>query len=128
VPDRAVICRPPAPYQDYWAVLLWDAASGALPWPDDDYWHDGAGTTQNWHTGDEPWDGLSERSITVVLTIAHLVNMDPQACEPSNLAALCQLHHLRLDAQLHGRRAAVTRRAKRGQLTLLEVADAPGDV
>lgn len=33
------------------------------------------------------------RVIRIVLTCAHLVDMNPAACEPSNLAALCQRCH-----------------------------------
>lgn len=51
------------------------------------------------------------RPIKVVLTVAHLVDKDPMACDPSNLAALCQRCHLRLDAKQHGetRRVRMTR-------------------
>jgi hypothetical protein len=51
--------------------------------------------------------------IKIVLTIAHL-DHDPTNNNESNLAALCQLHHLRHDAQQHKANAAETRNRKKG--------------
>ena len=57
--------------------------------------------------------------VEVVLTVAHL---DPakgvEDCSDGNLKALCQLHHLRLDAKEHARHARETREAKSGQKRL----------
>lgn len=56
----------------------------------------------------------------VVLTVAHL-DHNPQNCIEENLAALCQRCHLRYDAELHRRNAALTRRRRlieAGQLVL----------
>lgn len=56
----------------------------------------------------------------VVLTVAHL-DHDPANCNPSNLRAWCQPHHLRYDARQHARNAAATRRRRQldaGQQTL----------
>lgn len=50
-----------------------------------------------------------KKIIKIVLTIAHLENPDPMDCRDENLAALCQMHHLQLDAKQHGRNAAATR-------------------
>lgn len=47
----------------------------------------------------------------VVLTCAHLDHV-PGNVHPSNLMALCQLHHLRFDAKHHAMNAAETRRKK----------------
>lgn len=48
---------------------------------------------------------------SVVLTVAHL-DHNPANCDPANLRAWCQPHHLRYDAQHHARNAAKTRRRK----------------
>lgn len=56
----------------------------------------------------------------VVLTVAHL-DHTPEHCSPANLLALCQLHHLRYDAQHHAATASRTRVQQReaaGQLAL----------
>ena len=37
--------------------------------------------------------------ITVRLQVAHLFNEDPADCDEANLVALCQYHHLSLDAR-----------------------------
>lgn len=55
--------------------------------------------------------------VRVVLTVAHLDHM-PEHCADDNLRALCQLHHLRLDARHHARNARDTRDRKRGQTRL----------
>ena len=39
-----------------------------------------------------------KKATRVTLTIAHLFNDDPMDADESNLMALCQLHHLGLDA------------------------------
>ena len=62
--------------------------------------------------GIEPLKGdPNQQAIKVVLTIAHL-DHDTTNNEYGNLKALCQRCHLRLDAELHKRNAAATRRAK----------------
>jgi hypothetical protein len=48
---------------------------------------------------------------TIVLTIAHL-DHTPENCDPSNLRALCQMHHLRHDAAHHAETARATRRER----------------
>ncbi len=60
----------------------------------------------------EAWslDGL--KSTKVVLTIAHL-DHDTKNNEDSNLAALCQLHHLRLDINHHKKNSRETIRKKK---------------
>lgn len=63
------------------------------------------------------------QAIKVVLTIAHL-DHDPrnngETGSRPNLAALCQMHHLRHDAAIHAENAAITRSAKRGQPDLFK--------
>ena len=56
--------------------------------------------------------------IRVVLTIAHL-DHTPENCAPGNLAALCQLHHLRHDTKHHAKNARATRERKSPQKRLL---------
>lgn len=59
----------------------------------------------------------------VILTVAHVHDPDPANCDPENLLALCQYHHLRLDHPMHMANAAKTRRAKKiaaGQMPLVE--------
>jgi glyoxylase-like metal-dependent hydrolase (beta-lactamase superfamily II) len=53
-----------------------------------------------------------QKFVKVVLTIAHL-DHTPENCDPSNLRALCQLHHLRYDAEHHRKNAAETRRSRK---------------
>jgi hypothetical protein len=76
----------------------------------------------------------SSKAIRVVLTCAHLDN-DTTNNEPSNLKALCQLHHLWLDAPYHAQNARKTRQAKNaakiadsGQLGLFELETPPAAV
>lgn len=52
------------------------------------------------------------KPIVIVLTIAHL-DHQPENCEPSNLRALCQRHHLAHDHDHHQANAQATRRARR---------------
>lgn len=55
--------------------------------------------------------------IRVILTIAHL-DHQPENCDPSNLRALCQRHHLAHDQDHHRRNAQATRRARSGTAEL----------
>lgn len=55
--------------------------------------------------------GDLHRLILIVLTTAHLADPDPSNCDPSNLAALCQRCHNRLDAPMRRSHAAATRKA-----------------
>lgn len=66
------------------------------------------------------WDEISgekPKPIVIVLTVAHL-DHDPQNCDPSNLRAWCQRHHLAYDHEHHQRNAQATRRSKSGNLDL----------
>lgn len=56
-------------------------------------------------------DGSTIKLIMIVLTIAHL-DHQPENCNPDNLRALCQRHHLAHDAQHHRQTAYATRKAK----------------
>lgn len=55
--------------------------------------------------------------IRIVLTIAHL-DHTPENCDPANLAAMCQRHHLAYDHDHHRANAQATRRANAGTLEL----------
>lgn len=55
--------------------------------------------------------------IRVILTIAHL-DHQPENCDPANLRALCQRHHLAHDHEHHRANSQATRRAKAGTLEL----------
>jgi hypothetical protein len=57
--------------------------------------------------------------VTIVLTIAHLDHM-PENCDPANLRALCQMHHLKYDAAHHAETARETRRASLNNLELFK--------
>lgn len=68
-------------------------------------WTQNAGQAETW-----AMDG--ERTIYVVLTIAHL-DHTPEHCAPENLRALCQRCHLTYDAGHHQQTAYATRRKNR---------------
>jgi 5-methylcytosine-specific restriction endonuclease McrA len=53
-----------------------------------------------------------QRVSRVVLTIAHL-DHTPENCEPENLKALCQRHHLAYDLDYHVEEGRKTREAKK---------------
>lgn len=55
--------------------------------------------------------------IEIVLTIAHL-DHTPENCDPSNLKAMCQRHHLAYDHQHHITNAYMTRKSKANTLEL----------
>lgn len=65
-------------------------------------------------SGDDP---EAPKIIVIVLTVAHL-DHQPENCDPANLAAFCQRHHLAYDQQHHAESAYMTRMAKRGNLEL----------
>ncbi len=56
----------------------------------------------------------ARRFVRVVLTVAHL-DHDESNNDPSNLRALCQLHHLRHDAADNAARRRERRNAEQGQ-------------
>jgi 5-methylcytosine-specific restriction endonuclease McrA len=82
---------------------------------------DAVGLRCGWHGWDEEdadGDPIGEqyydtiRPSKVVLTIAHVNDPDPMNCDPSNLQALCQRCHNRLDAPMRAKHAAETRKRK----------------
>lgn len=60
--------------------------------------------------------------VQIVLTIAHL-DHQPENCDPENLRAWCQMHHLRHDAKHHAETARATRRERLAVADLFEGAD-----
>ncbi len=86
----------------------------------------------SWHAWNEDGNGLCSeidelipaagdgKPIKVILTVAHL-NHDTTDNSDGNLAALCQMHHLRHDAQHHAKNAAATRRRKRVEAGQMEI-------
>lgn len=58
-----------------------------------------------------------QKIIVIVLTVAHL-DHQPENCDPANLAAMCQRHHLAYDADHHRANSWATRRARNGTLEL----------
>lgn len=63
------------------------------------------------HSDDDGFEG-ERRIIRIVLTIAHLHDMNPANCADDNLAALCQRCHNIHDMTMRQANAAATRRAK----------------
>lgn len=57
-------------------------------------------------------DYTVSRMVDIVLTIAHL-DHTPENCDPSNLQALCQRCHLRLDKDHHAANSAKTRHERK---------------
>ena len=57
--------------------------------------------------------------VDIVLTIAHL-DHQPENCDPANLRAWCQMHHLRHDAKHHAETARTTRRERLAVADLFE--------
>lgn len=90
-----------------------DAAGQGLGWPD----------LQRWTYRDarqyaaESYPGEGQPAIVIVLTVAHL-DHQPENCDPANLRAWCQRHHLAYDHDHHRANAQATRRARAGTLEL----------
>jgi hypothetical protein len=64
-------------------------------------------------------DGGTIKIIRIVLTIAHL-DHQPENCDPSNLRAWCQKHHLAYDAEHHAVTRARTRHENANTLELFQ--------
>lgn len=64
-------------------------------------------------------DYTVSRMVDIVLTIAHL-DHTPENCDPSNLQALCQRCHLKLDQAHHQANAMATRHARKAIGDLFE--------
>lgn len=75
---------------------------------------DGVFLTENPWACIEPSSGdPAQKAIKIVLTVAHL-DHDISNNSDENLAALCQLHHLRHDNKYHRKNARETRNKKKG--------------
>jgi hypothetical protein len=75
---------------------------------------------QNFNANIYPSSGNeNQRAIKIVLTVAHL-NHDIKDNRDENLAALCQLHHLRHDKDQHKKSTRDTRLRKSGLTDLFK--------
>lgn len=86
-----------------------DAAGQGLRWSSLDRWSY-AEARQFVHASE--WASFygDPKPVVIVLTVAHLDHR-PENCEPDNLAAMCQRHHLAYDLLHHRQTAYATRRA-----------------
>jgi hypothetical protein len=91
------------------AVISRNLKRQAFMLEDGRVFHEDLGTFL-WSARGSEWEGA--RAIRIVLTVAHL-DHDTGNNADGNLAALCQLHHLRLDARQHAESARRTRRARK---------------
>lgn len=94
-----------------------DAAGQGLRWPSLDRW---TFSEARAFAADLDWDeivGEAPKPIVIVLTVAHL-DHQPENCDPANLRAWCQRHHLAYDHVHHQTNAQASRREKAGQLEL----------
>lgn len=94
------------------SIWLWKPCAGAErpTWSHSEARQFAAETIVNidecWHT-----------PTVIVLTVGHL-DHQPENCDPANLRAWCQRHHLAYDHQHHMANAQATRRARSGQADL----------
>ena len=92
-----------------------DCAGGGLRWPSGDRWTFAEArqfAAESYEANpDEP------KPLVIVLTVAHL-DHQPENCDPSNLRAWCQRHHLAYDHDHHRANAQATRRARARTLEL----------
>ncbi len=76
-----------------------------------------------WRVGDDYIGSIDSdmknKIITIVLTVAHLDN-DTSNNDYSNLKALCQRCHLRMDSGLHRKNSRQTRNNKKGLQDIFE--------
>jgi hypothetical protein len=57
--------------------------------------------------------------VKIVLTVAH-IDHNPENMAEENLASLCQMHHLRHDAEQHRYNAMLTREKKKRMGSLFD--------
>ena len=80
----------------------------------------GAFIIRDYYAPIDPSSGnINQVAITIVITIAHL-DHNTANNEPSNLKALCQLHHLRYDAEHHKNTRKANRIKKLGLVDLFD--------
>lgn len=94
-------------YPPSWPLISWAIrylrAAGRCEWIDDQ-------GERCARIDGQPIPG-NPRGSKTVLTVAHL-DHNPENCQPVNLRAWCQSHHLRYDATIHAQHAAATRRQR----------------
>lgn len=101
VPNRAIICRG--------------------QWGGEEVWQNDDGSIFRLSDGEcigedyvgEVWVGRAQIVTRIVLTIAHM-DHDTGNNDYANLKALCQLHHLRHDKDLHRANSRATNNKKKG--------------
>jgi hypothetical protein len=82
-------------------------------WLDDDTLFENIMLADTQREAQEWRSGARDKPIVwIILTIAHLVDMDVANVDDSNLGAYCQRHHNRLDAKMRSGHAQETNRAK----------------
>ncbi len=79
--------------------------AGTVNWPSGQRW-----TYKEAQAFADLWVSGVDKPIVIVLTIAHL-DHTPENCDPANLRAWCQRHHLAYDAKHHVQTAYMARRA-----------------
>lgn len=94
-----------------------DAAGQGLSWPCLHRWT----YAEARQFAADSWSEFEDapKPVVIVLTVAHL-DHQPENCDPSNLRALCQRHHLAYDQQHHLQSAWSTRRARSGTSDLFD--------
>lgn len=128
-------CQHPGCGAEQYAVGKWQQRNGVWRWTplSGNGPYDAAGQGRDWPSmqrltysearqiaADADWEREhlgAKPLIVIVLTVAHL-DHDPANCDPANLRAWCQRHHLAYDHEHHQRNAQATRRAKSGTLEL----------
>lgn len=94
-------------------IGIWETDGKFYPLPD-----------RLWHAGYRPGNVVATnrgefKVIRIVLTIAHK-DHTPENCDPANLAAWCQRHHLAYDQEHHKQTAYATRKANANTVELFE--------
>lgn len=92
-----------------------EAAGEGLRWPSLERWT--CSEARDFAASAYPGEGRP--AIVIVLTVGHL-DHQPENCDPSNLRAWCQRHHLAYDAKHHRETAFWTRRNRVGNLELFK--------
>lgn len=118
-------CEHPGCGARNYAFGLWHLVGGEWRWAEI---HDGQPPARTYaearqRAAEVHWGRSEEgqKPVVIVLTIAHLDHV-PEHCEPDNLRALCQRHHLAHDVHHHRQTRARTRHARAGTLDMFEAA------
>ena len=125
-------CQHPGCMARQYAVGSWEKRGSDWEWQPimGSAFHDAAGQGFAWPSMQPPtyaearqiaadlsWGNEDAKFIVIVLTVAHL-DHNPENCDPSNLRAMCQRHHLAYDHDHRRANAQATRRTKAGTLEM----------